>query len=157
MPDPFTPPMSGALLTLLDDLQPGEWLAIASANAPMLERTRSLTVDATAEEVAGAVLSILPVSRDTVQPLAGWAVEADDPRFVDLALAVQGLASDGSGRRQQLRAIPDDVLVECAGADVASTVRVPWHGAPFLFLICVGGARHEPTDLRRRRILAEVC
>ena len=154
---PFTPPMSGALLTLLDDLRPGDWLALASANAPMLERTRSLTVDASLEDVAAAVFEILPISRDTLQPLAGWAVDDRDPRFTDLAFAVQGLASDGSGRRQEIYALPDDVLVDCAADGVTSTVRVPWDGAPFLFLVCVGGARHEPTDLRRRRTLAGIC
>lgn len=157
MPDPFTPPMSGALLSLLDDLRPGDWLALASANAPMLERTRSLTVDASLEDVAAAVFHILPISRDTRQPLAGWAVDDRDPRFTDLSFAVQGLASDGSGRRQAIYALPDDVLVECAADGVMSTVRVPWDGAQFLFLVCVGGARHEPTDLRRRRTLAGVC
>ena len=156
MPDPFAPPMTGALLALLDDLRPGDWLALASANAPMLERTRSLTVDASLEEVAASVFDILPISRDTLRPLAGWAVEDDDPRFTDLVSAVQGLASDGSGRRQELFALPDDVLVDCADG-ISSTIRVPWDGAPFLFLVCVGGARHEPTDLRRRQALAGIC
>jgi hypothetical protein len=157
MPYPFAPPMSGALLTLLDDLRPGDWLGLASANAPMLERTASLTVEASLEQVAAAVFGILPISRDTRQPLAGWAVHQDDPRFVDLALAVQGLASDGSGRRQELYTRPDDVLIECAPDGISGVVRVPWDGAPFLFLVCVGGARHEPTDLERRRTLAGIC
>lgn len=156
MPDPFAPPMSGELLTLLDDLRPGDWLALASANAPMLEGTRSLTVDASLERVAESVFDILPVSRDTRRPLAAWSVEADDPRFADLASAVQGLATDGSGRRHELSVLPDAVLVECADG-ITSTVRVPWDGAPFLFLVCVGGAPHEPTDLRRRRSLAGIC
>ncbi|GAA2050600.1 hypothetical protein [Leifsonia soli] len=155
MPDPFTPPMSGALLALLDGLRPGDWLAIASANAPLLERTRSLSVDVSPEEAAAAVFAILPISRDTRRPLAGWAVEEDDPRFADLAVAVQGLATDGSGRRLELHPLPDDVLVDSADG-VSSSIRVPWDGAPFLFLVCVGGARHEPTDLRRRA-LAGVC
>ena len=157
MPALFTPPMSGALLTLLDDLRPGDWLALASANAPLLEETRSLSIDASLEEVAGAVFGVLPISRDTAQPLAAWAVSDEDAQFTDLALAVQGLASDGSGRRQTLYALPDDVLVDCAADGVASTIRVPWDGAPFLFLVCVGGAHHEPTDLGRRRTLAGIC
>lgn len=156
MPDPSAPPMTGALLALLDDLRPGDWLALASANAPMLERTRSLAVDASLERVAASVFDILPISRDTFRPLTGWAVDEDDPRFADLAGAVQGLASDGSGRRQELFTLPDDVLVDSADG-ISSTIRVPWDGAPFLFLVCVGGARHEPTDLRRRRVLAGIC
>jgi L-fucose mutarotase/ribose pyranase (RbsD/FucU family) len=157
MPNQFTPPMSGALLTLLDELRAGDWLALASANAPMLERKRSLTVDAPLEDVAAAVFDILPISRDTLQPLAGWAVDHRDPRFTDLAFAVQGLASDGSGRRQEICALPDEVLVECAADEITCAVRVPRGGAPFLFLVCVGGAPHQPTDLRRRRALARVC
>lgn len=157
MPDPLTLPLTDALIALLDDLRPGEWLALASANAPLLERTRSLSVDASLERVAAAVVDVLPISRDTHRPLAAWAVDTGDAVFDDLGLAVQGLASDGSGRRQELLLLSDDVLVDVAADAVDSTIRVPWQGAPFLFLICAGGGRHEPTDLVARRALAAAC
>ena len=154
MPDLFPQPLTDELLDLLDDLRPGDWLAVASANAPLLERTRSLTLPSTLEQAAAAVFAVLPISRHTRVPLASWAVDAADPVFQDLVHAVQGLASDGSGRRQRAHPLPDDVLVECIGSQVRSTIRVPWEGAPFLFLICAGGGIHQPTDLQHPRVLA---
>ncbi|MDN4596858.1 hypothetical protein [Leifsonia virtsii] len=149
MPDtvlPAAPPDSAALVALLDRLRPGDWLAFASDDTPLAHGTPTLRVDAPLEHVAGAVLPLLPISRHTHDPLLRWTAAEADPDIADLTYAMQGLASDGSGRRMTAAAI-DDTLLRGGVDAVDAAIRVPWHGVPFHFLVCVGGGAHRPTDL----------
>ena len=78
--------------------------------------------------------------------------------ILDLVFAVQGLASDGAGRRLTVTPIDDAVLHGGAVEAVDAAIRMPWHGEAFLFLVCVGGGMHAPTDLTALRpALAGVC
>ena len=148
MPYPSVSPMTGELLALLDALRPGEWLALASADAPFPEDSPSLTVDTPLEHLAAAVFDILPISRDTPQPLASWAADSDEERFRDLGRAVEGLAADGSGRRLRAAPLSDGALSHRVTDTVAATVRVRGEGAPFVFLVCVGGSAQR-TNARQ--------
>lgn len=161
MPDNVLPPaspLSERMVALLDGLRPGDWLAFASEGMPLPEAITPLIAAAPLEQIAGAVLPLLPISRHTRDPLLLWTAAEDDPAIIDLVFAMQGLASDGSGRRIAVTAIDDAQLMGC-GADAAdAAIRVAWHGAPFLFLVCVGGGLHAPTDLTALRpTLAGVC
>lgn len=149
MPDTVLPaasPEDAAVLALLDRLRPGDWLAFASADAPLAHATPTLRVDAPLEQVAGAVLLLLPISRHTWDPLLLWSAAEADPDILDLTFAMQGLASDGSGRRMTATAL-DDALLHVGAAAVDAAIRVAWTGAPFVFLVCVGGGAHQATDL----------
>lgn len=161
MPDtvvPAAPPDSAALIALLDRLRPGDWLAFASDDAPLAHGTPTLHVDASLEGVAGAVLPLLPISRHTHEPLLRWSAAEDDPGVLDLTFAMQGLATDGSGRRLSVAAIDDSVLRRTGVDAVDAAILVPSCGVPLLFLVCVGGGVHQPTDLTLRQpSLAEAC
>ncbi|RDV45115.1 hypothetical protein DOE76_09580 [Leifsonia sp. ku-ls] len=161
MPDnvlPTAPPPSDALVAFLDRLRPGAWLAFASAGVPLPDAVAALRVDAPLEDLAGAVLPLLPISRHTRDPLLVWTTAVLDPAVLDLVSAMQGLASDGSGRRLTATTVDDDLLMRSGVAAIDAVIRVPWAGAPFLFLVCVGGGLHAPTDLSTLRpALAEVC
>jgi hypothetical protein len=135
------------LLPFLDGLRPGDWLALAPDNAPMLEPAPSVRLDVPFDRAAAAVFELLTISRHTRRPLLSWAAERDDPGFADYVSAVTGLAADATGGRPVVTPIPDAVLVESAVHVVRAAVRVPSDIAPFLFLVCVGGGPHQPTDI----------
>lgn len=161
MPDnvlPAAPPDSAAAIALLDRLRPGDWLAFASDGIPLPDGAPTLRVDASLERVAGALLPLLPISRHTVDPLLLWSEAEADPAVLDLVFAMQGLASDASGRRMTVATIDDAALMHGGADAVDAVIRLPWQGVPFLFLVCVGGGVHAPTDLTTPRpALAEVC
>lgn len=149
--------LDGDLVALLDSLRPGDWLALASGNAPLPDAVPTLSTSAPLEAVAEAVFSVLPISRDTAEPLLSWSVSDADPDIADLTAAVRGLARDGSGRALGVTTIDDTCLMQRVADAVSASIRVSWNGAPFLFLACAGGGAHEPTDLARPRSLAAVC
>lgn len=152
------PPDTATAIALLDRLRPGDWLAFASDGFPLPDGIPTLRVDASLERAAGAVLPLLPISRHTLDPLLLWSAVEADPAILDLLFAMQGLASDASGRRMTAATIGDATLMHGAVDAVDAVIRLPWQGTPFLFLVCVGGGIHAPTDLTTRRpVLAEVC
>ncbi|GAA4167303.1 hypothetical protein [Gryllotalpicola koreensis] len=135
------------LIALLDELRPGDWLALASRNAPLLENAAELKTGLPLDRLAAEVFEFLPVSGFTRRPLRGWTVDESSADFADDLRAVQGLAGDATGRRMTVDPISDAVLVDHATTGIRAVLRTASAGAPFVFLICVGGGTHQPTDL----------
>ncbi|MFF1572508.1 hypothetical protein ACFVWR_07145 [Leifsonia sp. NPDC058292] len=133
------PVITGPLLTLLADLRPGQWLALAPEGAPMLEHAPSVTVDLPLDLLAAALFEVVPVADTSDSPLALWAIDRHDDSLDDLVFAVQGLAGDATGRRVRATSVSDAELVADAADTAAAVIRVPFDGAPFIFFLRTGG------------------
>ena len=135
----LSPLLSGALLTTLDAMKPGDELTLVGSGFPP-ERIVSPVVDlgsATTEEVAAAILSVMPLDHAEESPIAFYAGGETIEELPDVAFAVRGLASDAEMRAVPLAQVSDEEFFGHAARSVA-TVRVTTGDPPFAFTLRKG-------------------
>lgn len=131
----LSPLLSGALLSVLDEMREGQTLTLAGCGFPASELSGPV-IDlgaATTEEAAGAILSVLPLDSSRA-PIA--FLDAGDG-LTDTAYAVGGLARDAELRRVELVGIAAPAFFELARESVAS-VRVDSGSLPGAFVFRKG-------------------
>jgi hypothetical protein len=139
--------MPAPLLSVVDDVAPGRWIAISSLDA---SRRVGLASGATVERLTAALFGVLPISAATATPLIGWLADPGDNASIDAFYTVQGTARDAERRTIEmlsLTAVPDDAW---HAVDAVITVDAP---QDFVFFVCVGGREpHTVVDLLRERV-----
>lgn len=135
-------PMPAPLLSVVDDVAPGRWIAISSLDA---SRGTGLASGVSIERLTAALFPVLPISAATATPLVGWLADPSDDASIDAFYTVQGTARDAERRSFEmlsLAALPDDVW---HAVDAVITVDAQ---EDFVFFVCVGGRTpHTVTDL----------
>jgi L-fucose mutarotase len=136
----LNPVITGDLLRQLDAMQPGELLALVSDGYPRHHANVSAIdiADISIESAAEAIFSVLPVACDDPSPVLCWLADPTDEAAVDVAFAVNGLASDAERRRVGMTTL-DTKEFNAAMNDAVSTIRFPSDSTPWAFLIRVGG------------------
>lgn len=141
-------PVPAPLLSVVDDVDPGRWIAISS-----LDATRGVGVASgvSVERLTAALFPVLPISAATATPLIAWLADPSDDASIDAFYTVQGTARDAERRSFEmlsLAALPDGVW---HAVDAVITVDAP---EDFVFFVCVGGREsHTVVDLLRERIV----
>lgn len=133
----LSPVITGDVLHHLDGMRPGDTLAVVSsgfeaagASWPVVE------IDsAQIEEIAEAVFSVLPLAADA--PLLCWFPEDVEEDALDVAFAVQGLASDAEARPVEVRLLESGEFAGYLESAVA-VFRAPSIAQPCAFLIRAG-------------------
>lgn len=134
------PMLTGPLLSVLDAMEPGEWLALTSGPMRTMAPNEGHTVidlaDVAIESATQALLSVLPLDRSQT-PIA-YLDETDAAgELPDVAFAVSGIASDA-----ELRRVPMSTLGEgdfrMLAANAAVTVRTSRDGDTAAFLLRKG-------------------
>ena len=131
----LSPLLSGALLSVLDEMDEGQTLTLAGADSPastLSPRVIDLG-DTSTEEAAGAILSVLPLDADRT-PI--YYLDAGG-ELTDTAYAVGGLARDAEMRRVEIVGMGAPAFLELARESVA-TVRVEAGSRPDAFLFRKG-------------------
>jgi Fucose dissimilation pathway protein FucU len=124
---------------MLDSMQPGDELTLVGSGFPD-DRIGSPVVDlgsATTEEVAAAILSVMPLDHSDESPIAFYAGGVIVDELPDVAFAVRGLASDAELRSVPLARVGDDEFFGLAARSVA-TVRVATGEPPYAFALRKG-------------------
>lgn len=135
----LSPLLSGDLLTALDAMQPGDALTLVGSGFPE-DRIASPVVDlgnATTEEVAAAILSVMPLDHTEANPIAFYAGGEIVDELPDVAFAVRGLASDAELRAIPLAQVDDEEFFGLVSRSVA-TVRVAKGEPPYAFALLKG-------------------
>jgi L-fucose mutarotase len=136
----LNPVITGDLLRALDAMQPGEQLAIVSngypdhhANLPAVELR-----DITAESAVDAIFSVLTLDSHHESPIVCWLGDKPDYAAIDVAFAVNGLASDAELRRIGMTTLSAPEFDNEMNNAVA-TIRFPEIATPWAFLLRAGG------------------
>jgi L-fucose mutarotase/ribose pyranase (RbsD/FucU family) len=131
------PILTGELLVLLDELEPGQWLAVIAGTAPVPGISEEqLVIDLgehSLEAVTQAVLSVLPLDTRMTPIL----FLDNGHSLPDAAFAVSGLACDAERRR-----VPMDVCdaeeFRATALEAAAVLRTAASGEPAAFLLRKG-------------------
>lgn len=134
----LSPVITGNVLRQLDELKPGEYLAVVSNGFP-LDRVSSPVVEIPAagvEQTAEAVFSVVPLAADPAAVLC-WFPEDATEDALDVAFAVQGLATDAEARPVEVRLLEE---AEFAGYldGAAAVFRATGTAEPSAFLFHAG-------------------
>ncbi|WP_285115417.1 hypothetical protein [Leifsonia sp. fls2-241-R2A-40a] len=135
------PIIQGPLLSALEAVKPGGWIAITSVAAPGTADT--ITVDAPLDRMAPALFQAVPLSSQA-EPIIGWLADAADDDALDAFFAVQGSARDAERRSFEmgrLLEVPSEVW---DNVELTLVVDSP---AEFTFFACTGGSQHELVEL----------
>lgn len=134
------PLLTGALLSVLDGMQPGQWLTLTAgsvalpdcgAGHPVIDMT-----DASTEAAAAAILSVLPLDH-TGAPIVYLDKEDADDELPDVVFAVCGIAADAELRRVPMSRLGErDFGVLACRSEL--TVRSHCDGDPSAFLLRKG-------------------
>lgn len=138
----LNPLLSGRLLTVVDAVPAGGWIAITSRRTQ--PRPDAVQTESSLEAVVEALLGSLALSDRAAVPLVGWIADPDDDACLDAFFAVQGIARDAERRPLEmgrLPELPDDAL---CGVDAVIGVDCP---ADAVFFLCVGQGEHVPAAL----------
>ncbi|HEY0249763.1 MAG TPA: hypothetical protein VGC45_16040 [Gryllotalpicola sp.] len=132
--------MSGAILSVLDEMEPGQWLALTAGviNTPQSgpDHTVIDMTDVSTEAAAAAILSVLPLDH-TGAPIVYLDREDAAEELPDVVFAVCGIAADAERRRVPMSRLNEKdfaLLAERA----ALTVRSQCVGEPAAFLLRKG-------------------
>lgn len=117
-------------------MREGQTLTLAGADYPASELSETVIDlgDATTEDAAGAILSVLPLDAARA-PI--FYLDAGDDDLTDTAYAVGGLARDAELRRVEIVGIAAPAFFELAKGSVAS-VRVDSGALPDAFVFRKG-------------------
>ena len=137
----LNPALSAPLLSTLSAVRSGQWIAVTSLPIDDRAVTRG---DGSLEEVADAIFSFVPVSRNTSTPLVAWLGAPDDDAHLDAFFAFQGIVRDAERRTLEMARLEE--LPAGVFADAAAVVTVP-SPTDFVFFVCVGQGEHEVSPL----------
>ena len=136
----LNPVITGDLLRVLDAMQAGEQLAIVSngyrehhANFPAVELT-GMSV----ETAVDAIFSVLTLDSHHESPLVCWLGDTPDYAAIDIAFAVNGLASDAEQRRVGMTTL-SEAEFDAEMNHAVATIRFPQIDTPWAFLLRAGG------------------
>ncbi len=134
----LSPVITGEVLHHLDELKPGELLAVVSSGYPVGNLSSPVIEieNASIEETAEAVFSVLTLDHEQ-SPLLCWFPEDASEDELDIAFAVQGLASDAESRAVEVRLLEEGEFAGYVGGAVA-TFRTSSNAGPCAFLIRAG-------------------
>ncbi|TAM67656.1 MAG: hypothetical protein EPN48_13595 [Microbacteriaceae bacterium] len=121
----INPLLSGALLTMIDSMEPGEWLTLAgreysdsSSDAAVVD-----VGEATMEATAIAILSIMPLGKGEESPIVFLDASAEEGgELPDVAFAIRGIASDAELRRVTMKCFDPTAFAEFAEHSVLTIV-----------------------------------
>ncbi|MDN4613869.1 hypothetical protein P5G50_05325 [Leifsonia sp. F6_8S_P_1B] len=138
----LNPLLSGRLLSVVDAVPAGGWIALTSRHVQ--PQPGAVPTDASLEAVVEALLGSLALSDQAAVPLVGWIADAADDDCLDAFFTVQGIARDAERRPLEmgrLTELPDDAL---CGVDAVIGVDCP---ADVVFFLCVGQGEHVAAPL----------
>lgn len=134
------PILSGTLLSVLDGMQPGQWLTLTAGPIAAPGAGPDHTVvdlsDFSTEAAVAAILSVLPLDR-TGAPIAylDRADAADE--LPDVVFAVCGIAADAELRRVPMSRLDESDFATLAGKS-RLTIRSHANGEAAAFLLRKG-------------------
>jgi L-fucose mutarotase len=133
------PLLSGALLTTIDSMRPGDWLTLAGSDFPGLSEESAIidVGDATIEAAATAILSIMPLDDGGESPIVFLDSSAGEGELPDVAYAVRGIAADAELRRVTMSCLEPVAFAEAAAHSVL-TVTVGRDRSAHAFLLRKG-------------------
>lgn len=134
------PILSGTLLSVLDDMEPGQWLTLTAGPiaAPTAGAGHAVIelADVSTEAVAAAILSVLPLDTDGA-PIV-YLDDADAAEDLpDVVFAVCGIAADAELRRVPMSRLDESDFGMLARQSEV-TVRSYCSGEPAAFLLRKG-------------------
>ena len=133
------PLLTGALLSVLDGMEPGQWLTLTAgdSDAPVSDSLPVADLSAVSTEAAvSAILSVLPL--DTAGAPIVYLDRADaGAELPDVVFAVCGIASDAELRRVPMSRLEAADFALLAAQSVL-TVRSACGGEPAAFLLRKG-------------------
>ena len=135
----LSPLLSGDLLATLDTMNPGDELTLVGSGFPA-DRIVSPVLDlgfVTTEEIAAAILSVMPLDHAEQSPIAFYGGGEAVDELPDIAFAVRGLASDAELRAVELEQFGDEAFFALAARSVV-TVRVATGEPPYAFVLRKG-------------------
>jgi hypothetical protein len=135
------PIIHGPLLTAIEAVKPGRWIAITSVGGPAAVPT--IDVDTPLDRMAPALFQVVPLSAQA-EPIIGWLADAADDDALDAFFTVQGSARDAERRSFEMGRLLE--VPAHAWDNVALTITVE-SPAEFTFFVCTGGSQHELVDL----------
>jgi L-fucose mutarotase len=133
----LNPLLSGALLTTLDAMEPGQWITLAGSQYPT-DRMKAPVIElgeVTTEEAATAILSVLPLENGS--PIAFLDRTGTMDELPDVAFAVRGIAADAELRRVSLEQMQEEEFFALAENSIV-TVHVGSEAPPAAFLFRKG-------------------
>lgn len=136
------PILSGTLLSVLDDMVPGQWLTLESGAVAMPEGCAGRTVidlgGISTEAVVAAILSVLPLDSSGA-PIVYLDVADASEDLPDVVFAVCGIAADAERRRVPMSRLDhDDFALLARQSEVV--IRSRCTGEPAAFLLRKGEA-----------------
>jgi hypothetical protein len=138
----LNPLLSGRLLSVVDAVPAGGWIAITSR--PVQPQPGAVPTESSLEAVVEALLGSLALSDQATVPLVGWIADAADDDCLDAFFAVQGIARDAERRPLEMGRLPELPEDAPRGVDAVIGVDCP---ADVVFFLCVGQGEHVPAPL----------
>ena len=136
------PILSGTLLSVLDGMEPGQWLTLTAGPIATPAGDSGHTVidlgGVSTEAAVAAILSVLPLDNDGAPIVYLDSAEAAD-ELPDIVFAVCGIAADAELRRVPMSRLDADCFGVLAQQS-ALTVRSHESGESAAFLLRKGGA-----------------
>jgi L-fucose mutarotase len=136
------PILSGTLLSVLDGMEPGQWLTLTAGSIATPAGDSSHTVvdlgGVSTEAAVAAILSVLPLNRDGAPIVYLDSAEGADD-LPDIVFAVCGIAADAELRRVPMSRLDADCFGVLAQQSPV-TVRSHEGGESAAFLLRKGGA-----------------
>jgi L-fucose mutarotase len=134
------PILSGALLSVLDGMQPGQWLTLTAGSVAVPQAGPSHTVidlsDVSTEAAAAAILSVLPLDHSGAPIVYLDSADVTD-ELPDVVFAVCGIAADAELRRVPMSRL-DATDFALLARQSELTVRSNSEGEPSAFLLRKG-------------------
>ncbi|GAA4161716.1 hypothetical protein GCM10022286_19730 [Gryllotalpicola daejeonensis] len=134
------PILSGSLLAVLDEMEPGEWLTLTAGPVRTPGLNEGHTVidlsEKSVEATTQALLSVLPLDHAEAPIAYLDDLDAHD-ELPDVVFAVCGIAADAELRRVSMSRLDEDDFHALA-ADAAATIRTDRFGEPAAFLLRKG-------------------
>jgi L-fucose mutarotase len=134
------PILTGALLSILDEMEPGEWLTVTAGPVKTPGLNEGHTVvdlsDTSVEAATQALLSVLPL--DTAEAPIAYLDDLDaQQELPDVVFAVCGIAADAELRRVPMSRL-DEHDFRAIAVDATATIRTDRFGESAAFLLRKG-------------------
>jgi L-fucose mutarotase len=134
------PILSGTLLSVLDGMEPGQWLTLTAGAAQTPQSGPDHIVieltEVSTEATVAAILSVLPLDRNGAPIVYLDKADAAD-ELPDVVFAVSGIAADAELRRVPMSRLDEEDFAMLARQSTV-TVRSYCGGEPAAFLLRKG-------------------